>query len=190
MATRPRMMLAALLGLSALVAGVAESRAANRKSVLDYYLMLPPEAGGEGTREERLAAIEKQAPRQGYLRFQVGGVDTTELKVFKLSDGTPLLALAHTGCCCKGRCVRRLRFMADRPGGLVDVTGKVWRELSVEDRREAVERRLPAKDRWMGSSLADTAVYRLPPATAAVHFESEGRVFLRFRLVRDVFVRF
>jgi len=176
-----------LLG-SAALAGEGE-----RKTILDYYLTLEADrwfGPREGSREERLADLEKKDVRHGYLRWRAGSVETTEMKLFKFSDGTPLLAQAHIGCCCEGTCVRRIRFFADRDGKLVDVTAEVWPKLDLEDKRKVIARRLKPKERWMADRLADMAVYQLPRKRAAIFLEADGRVMLRFRLRADKFVRY
>jgi hypothetical protein len=176
-----------LLGTAAL-AGEGD-----RKNILDYYLTLETDrwfGPREGRREARLADLETRDMRHGYLRWRAGSVATTEMKLFRLSDGTPLLAQAHIGCCCEGTCVRRIRFLADRDGKLVDVTAEVWPKLDLDDRRKAIERRLKPKERWMADRMADMAIYLLPRKRAAILLEADGRVILRFRLKGDRFVRY
>jgi hypothetical protein len=171
----------------------AQAGQGERKTILDYYLTLAADrwfGPRDGSREQRLAALEKKDVRRGYLRWRTDEVETTEMKLFRLSDGTPLLAQAHTGCCCEGTCVRRIRFLADRDGKLVEVTAEVWPKLDIEDKREAIALRLRPKDRWMADRMADMAVYVLPPTTAAIFLEADGRVVLRFRLKGDKLVRY
>jgi hypothetical protein len=188
------MMKTALLGfVVALAATPALAREGKRKTVLDYYLSkavedrLPPRGEPE---TDRLTDIQKRDVRAGYLRFKVGIAEGAEMKLFHLADGTPLLALAHTGCCCEGTCVRTIRFMADRGGKLVDVTREVWPEPSEADKRGAIEKRLKPSERWMVDRIVDMAEYRLPRTTAAVFIQEGGRVYLRFRLKGDRFVRY
>ncbi len=184
----------AVLGIVALLcAGPALARPGKGKTILDYYLSqaiedrLPPRPE-PGT--DRRADIRGQDVRAGYLRLHLGLAESAEMKLFHLSDGTPLLALAKTGCCCEGTCVRSILFLADRGGELVDVTKTVWTDPSVEDKRRSVERRLPPGEQWMANHIADTAAYRLPRTTAAVFVQEGSRVYMRFRLKGDKFVRY
>jgi hypothetical protein len=171
----------------------APAREASPRTILDYYLTLAADSQfgpRDGSHAQRLADLEQKDVRHGYLRWPTTEAASTEMKLFRLSDRTPLLALAHTGCCCEGTCVRRLRFLADREGGLVDVTQEVWTDLTVDDKRQAIEQRLKPKDRWMAGRMADMAVYRLPRTSAAIFVEADGRAYLRFRLRGDKFVRY
>jgi hypothetical protein len=182
----------AVLALSvSLFATAAAAREA--RTVLDYYLTLAangPFGPRDGDRAQRLADLEQKDVRHGYLRWRTTEAESTEMKLFRLSDRTPLLALSHTGCCCEGTCMRLLRFLADRDGRLVDVTQEVWTDLSLEDKRQVIERRLRPKDRWMSARMADMAVYQLPRTAAAIFLNADGRVYLRFRLKGDKFVRY
>ena len=72
----------------------------------------------------------------------------------------------------------------------MDVTQEVWTDLSLEDKRQVIERRLRPKDRWMSARMADMAVYQLPRTAAAIFLNADGRVYLRFRLKGDKFVRY
>jgi hypothetical protein len=179
--------------LLVLLGSSAQAREGARKTILDYYLskaieeLLPPRDEPE---KDRLTDLEKRDVRAGYLRFKVGIAEGAEMKLFRLSDGTPLIALAHTGCCCEGTCVRTIQFLADRGGELVDVTKEVWPDPSFADKRQAIERHLKPSERWMAGRIADMAEYRLPRATAAVFIQEGARVYLRFRLKGEKFVRY
>jgi hypothetical protein len=169
------------------------AREGTRKTIRDYYLALEPDARfgpWAQTEKERLDQLAELDVRRGYLRLRERASESAEMKLFRLSDGTPLLAQAHTGCCCGGACVRAIRFLADRQGKLEDVTMAIWPEIGVKERHEVIEQRLPPKDRWQADRLADTAVYKLPRTQAVVLIEADGHVYLRFRLKGDKFVRF
>jgi hypothetical protein len=184
----------ALLGLFlVLFAPAALAREGKRKTILDYYLsteidaLLPTRPESQ---KERLADIEKRDVPRGYLRFRVGLAEGAEMKLFRMPDGTPLVAVAHTGCCCEGTCVRTIHFLADRGGELVDVTAGVWSDPSLDDKRKAIEKRTKPSERWMAGRMADMAEYRLPISTAAVFIQEGNQTYLRFRLKGDKFVRY
>lgn len=175
------------------LATAALAREASRRTIVDYYLSLAADnqfGPRDGSPAQRLADLEQKDVRHGYLRWRTSEAESTEMKLFRFSDRTPLLALAHTGCCCEGTCVRLLRFLADRDGRLVDVTQAVWTDLTLEDKRQAIEQRLKPKERWMADRMADMAVYQLPRSSAAIFLKADGRVYLRFRLKGDKFVRY
>lgn len=115
------------------VAARAEAHPSARKTILDDFLALKtdyPFGPDQDGREARLASIKERDLGRGYLRIANEAKDRVEMKLFRRTDGTDLIAQGFTGCCCEGQCWRRIRFLAVAADAFKDVTGEVWPQAS------------------------------------------------------------
>jgi hypothetical protein len=182
-----RLLLGLICGLC--IASSGEARPSSRKTILDHYLAMKTDnrfGPYQDDQAARLASIKVRDLRRGYLE-----VDDVEMKLFRMADGTELIAQGYTGCCCEGQCIRMIRFLAVRNDSFEDVTREVWPTPHDESawKLSAARRRLPAQERFRAADLVDQAVYRLSRNSAAIHIEVDGHRLLTFRWTGRRFAR-
>jgi hypothetical protein len=96
------------------------------------------------------------------------------------------MGISVTGCCCEGRCDRRLSFLSIQNGQYADVTGKVWPEVDHDKLVKAIQPRVGHD----ADTMADMAVYQFSRQGNTVSIVADTLVPFRFRWNKERFVRF